>query len=109
MAARRALAQTAPRHACRRDSRIRICGGEELLAQSRVWSKRARRRRRTSRAWNSHRLARRGAAPLVRIAMHPADALQPQVMANWRGMFDQVVASRTCVREFDALETTLGT
>jgi predicted deacetylase len=107
-AAQRSLARTPLAYTSSRDALIRIRDGARVDAPSLVWSTRTRWRRDMSRMWNARRLERLATAPLIRLAMHPADATHPVTMTAWRDTLDVLATSRQCVREFDVIEAQLG-
>ena len=106
--ARQALARSPLAYTCSRDSLIRIRDGATIAAPSLVWSTRSAWRRGVSGWWNARRLKRLADAPLLRLAMHPADARHPATMAAWREVVERLAATRVSAREFDVIERTLG-
>lgn len=100
----RALAATLLRYTSTRDELIRLDDGARLMAPSLVWSSRLHWRRLASLRWNRRRLARLAAAPLLRVALHPADADHMQVMAAWGDILATLAEDRDCILEFDAIE-----
>ncbi|MEI8258985.1 MAG: hypothetical protein WCJ30_25230 [Deltaproteobacteria bacterium] len=81
--ARQALARSALDYTCSRDTLIRIRDGATIAAPSLVWSTRSAWRRGVSGWWNARRLKQLAGAPLLRLAMHPADARHRATMAAW--------------------------
>jgi predicted deacetylase len=106
--ARRALASSPLQFTSTRDALVRIRDGARIPAPSLVWSTRSRWRRQASWIWNARRLAHLAGQPLVRLALHPADASYPDVMEAWRTAIRALAADRACVLEFAAVAAALG-
>jgi predicted deacetylase len=107
-AAQRALARTSLAYTSNRDALIRVRDGARITAPSLVWSTRSGWRRDMSRVWNARRLEGLAGEPLVRLAMHPADASHPITMAAWRETLEALARTRRCVLEFDVIDARLG-
>lgn len=99
---RRALAGTQLDYTASRDALIRIHDGSRVAAPSLVWSTRSAWRRRLSAQVNARRLQQHGASPLVRLALHPADAGHPEVLDAWREIIGTFKRTRRPMLEFDA-------
>lgn len=68
---------------------------DEWISQSLCWSVRARWRRAMSLVWNAHLFHRSEKAPLMRIAIHPADIAHPRI---WQ-QITRFIAAATRMRE----------
>lgn len=97
--ARAALAGTDLHYTCTRDELYVLPTFEAIRAPSLVYSTRAWWRRATSRRWNRRRLAALAAEPRLRIALHPAEAAFPAVLAEWTGLLTALARDRRPVLE----------
>lgn len=68
-----------------------------LPAPTLVYSTRSRWRRRLSRGWNERLYRRLAEANVVRVALHPADAAYPEVMAHWANLLGRLKTGRLSV------------
>ena len=100
-AALRGLAGTGLEFTSTRDRMLRIRDGAVVPAPSLVWSSRSAWRRRLSRHWNSRRLRHLRGAPLVRVALHPADVTDPATVACWADLIARLAEARRPELEFD--------
>lgn len=98
--ARAALAKSTIAYTSTRDRLYRLPDFAAVDAPSLVWSTRAAWRRTVSRHWNARRLATHRGAPRLRVALHPAEARYPTVLADWARLLDVLAATRS-----PALET----
>jgi predicted deacetylase len=96
---RRALRTSGLAYACSRDALLPLPDGPPVVAPSLVWSARSAWRRRASLVWNRARLVRCARAPLLRVALHPADAEHPQVLRAWTELMGRLADSRVAVLE----------
>ena len=87
-----------------RTALIEIVSGRQIPAPSLVYSSRSQLRRILSRVVNRTRLAGLAAAPLVRVALHPADARYPGVIREWQALLARLAAARAPILERAALE-----
>ena len=97
----RGLAGTGLEFTSTRDRMLRIRDGAVVPAPSLVWSSRSAWRRRLSRHWNSRRLRHLRGAPLVRVALHPADVTDPATVACWADLIARLAEARRPELEFD--------
>jgi predicted deacetylase len=97
--AQAALRASALRYTCTRDLLLALPGFEPVRAPSLVYSTRAAWRRVLSRHWNRHRLDALELEPRVRVALHPAEARYPRVLAEWRVLLERLAAERRGVLE----------
>ncbi|GAA0717522.1 polysaccharide deacetylase family protein [Dokdonella soli] len=63
-------------------------------------------RRWSSRRWLAAAPALTADTPLLRLALHPADALHPDILDAWRGVLRQALAGRTALTKSAALGLT---
>jgi predicted deacetylase len=98
-AARTALAEFGLGYTCSRDALEPLPQGTPVPAPSLVWSSRSAWRRAASRLWNRRRLRVAAHAPLLRVALHPADACHPAVMQVWREVLAELAHKRQPVLE----------
>ena len=77
-----------------------------VTAPSFVVSSRVRGRRALSLVWNNVLLAMQRGAPVLRVALHPADIRYPAVMRLWRSMLEQL-SEREIVTEGCLVEAML--
>lgn len=97
--AREALAGSDFRYTSTRDSLIRIADGALIAAPSLVTATRSTWRRLASIAWLRARLAALAERPLIRVALHPADARHADILALWKATLAQLSATRRPVLE----------
>lgn len=83
----------------------RLPSGQFLPSQSLVYSVRTRWRRWLSRRWNPYLFARMQQQPLLRFALHPADAVHADVMDDWRRMLLQALDSRQAMTKTNAIQS----
>lgn len=97
--AQAALRASTLRYTCTRDVLLSLPDFEPLRAPSLVYSTRAAWRRALSRHWNRRRLEALDREPRVRVALHPAEARFPRVLAEWRVLLERLAAKRRGVLE----------
>jgi uncharacterized protein len=97
--ARSALVASGLAYTATRDELIALPGWTTLPAPSLVYSSRSALRRTLSRAWNGHRVTAMSSAPLLRVALHPIDALYPRVVSHWRKLIQELASERSPVLE----------
>lgn len=69
----------------------------ELYSQSLVYSTRAGWRRASSLIWNKAVATTQRARPLLRLELHPPDALHPAILASWSTLLRDALAERDAV------------
>ena len=82
-----------------RDELYTLPAFRSFKAPSLVYSSRSAWRRALSYLWNERRLARLRSEPLLRIALHPADASHPAVLRHWRRLLAALTAERSGILE----------
>jgi predicted deacetylase len=97
--ARAALARSGLGYTSTRDELVALPGWTTVTAPSLVYSTRSRLRRLVSRVWNARRLRLFAGTPLVRVALHPADARHPAVLGHWTSVLSALAADRSPVLE----------
>jgi uncharacterized protein len=107
--ARSALIASGLAYTATRDELIALPDWTALPAPSLVYSSRSALRRTLSRAWNGHRLDAMNSAPLLRVALHPIDALYPRVVSHWRKLIQALASERSPVLESRWLRERLAT
>jgi hypothetical protein len=103
--AREALAGSGFLYTSTRDSLIRIADGTVMSAPSLVTATRSSGRRLASIAWLRARLAALAERPLIRVALHPADARHADILALWKFTLAHLAATRWPVLESDIIES----
>jgi hypothetical protein len=93
-----ALACSPLRYLALRD-RLVSAGGAAIAGPSLVVSVRSPWRRVLSRVFVDVTARRTAAMPLVRVALHPADAAHPAVMRHWQRALEMLLETRTPVTE----------
>lgn len=99
-----ALAGSGLRYTASRDALLDLASRRRISAPSLVYSTRSGWRCALSRRWNAARLRSLATSPRVRAALHPADARQPAVLADWEGLLGRLAAGRRAVLESRWLE-----
>jgi predicted deacetylase len=94
-----ALADTDLAWTSTRDTLYALPSFTAVQAPSLVYSTRSAWRRATSRHWNRWRLARLADEPRLRVALHPAEADHPAVLAEWTGLLGTLARPRRPVLE----------
>ena len=97
--ARAAVVQSGLAYTATRDQLVALPAWTALTAPSLVYSTRSRLRRLASRAWNARRARLLTASPLLRVALHPADARHPRVLGHWRSLISGLASDRSPVLE----------
>jgi predicted deacetylase len=103
--ARQALAGSGFRYTSMRDSLIRIADGAVVAAPSLVTATRSTWRRIASVAWLRARLTALAERPFIRVALHPADAHDADILALWKFTLAHLAATRRPVLESDIIES----
>jgi uncharacterized protein len=91
-------------YTCTRDRLVRRADGKSCMAPSLVWSTRNAWRRVVSKLWNTRRLIRLSAYPLVRVALHPEDARHPSSLVQMRSVLAALCATRVPTLESSYLK-----
>jgi len=99
VSAREALCASALAYTSSRDELYTLPAFTPFKAPSLVYSSRSAWRRALSFLWNERRLARLRRVPLLRIALHPADASHPSVLRHWRRLLAALLAERSAILE----------
>ena len=71
--------------------------GRVMTSPTMVYTARNAPGRFLSRRWNERLAARLADAPLLRLALHPADARHPGLMRHLQGMLPRLLATRTAM------------
>jgi hypothetical protein len=80
--------------------------GRRIPAPSLVVSSHSQSRRGIAALWNQLRLARRGASPVMRVALHPQDTRYQSIEALWRRLLSRM-AGRSIITEGELVRTHL--
>jgi len=96
---REALRRSSLRYTSTRDHLYPLPSFRPVRAPSLVYSTRSAWRRIVSAGWNERRRRGLRAEPLVRIALHPADARYPGVLGHWRRLMRSLLLERSPVLE----------
>jgi uncharacterized protein len=97
--ARAALTRSGLAYTATRDELVSLPKWAVFAAPSLVYSTRTPLRRAVSRVWNAHRVRVLAGSPLVRVALHPADAQHPRVLGHWRSLLSALASDRSPVLE----------
>jgi predicted deacetylase len=97
--ARAALISSGLAYTATRDELVALPRWTAVTAPSLVYSTRSRLRRLVSHAWNAHRARLLAGTALLRVALHPADARHPVVLAHWRSLISALSSDRSSVLE----------
>jgi hypothetical protein len=89
-----------------RDVVLALDQGRRIPAPSLVVSSHSQSRRGIAALWNQLRLARRGASPVMRVALHPRDTRYQSIEALWRRLLSQM-AGRSIITEGALVRTNL--
>ena len=97
--ARAALAHSGLGYTATRDELVALPGWTAVTAPSLVYSTRSRLRRFASHIWNARRARLLAVTPLLRVALHPADAHHPAVLGHWSSLLSVLGSERSPVLE----------
>jgi predicted deacetylase len=106
--ARAALARTPIRYTSTHTHLETTADGRRIAAPVISASARSAWRCRTSRHWLRVARAMTRNTPLLRIALHPADIDDPDLLAAWRDLLDALLADRVALTKSAALTNTLA-
>ena len=81
-----------------------LASGRRIAAPCLTASPRSAWRRTLSHAWLRGLLQATRTAPLLRVGLHPADALHPALLAAWRGVLQELLATRAALTKLQAVE-----
>jgi uncharacterized protein len=98
-----ALRESPLNYATTRDALILLEGMRQIRAPVITVSARSRWRRVASRIWLRALCRSTASAPLLRVALHPADALHANVMNDWRDALRMLLRDRVAVTKSQAL------
>jgi predicted deacetylase len=101
--ARAALARTTIRYTSTHTYIEMMANGQRITAPAISASARSRWRRWTSQRWLSAADAVTRTKPLLRIALHPADADDVDLLASWRDLLETLLADRVALTKSAAL------
>lgn len=105
--ARAALARTTIRYTSTHTYLEMIANGQRIAAPVISASARSRWRRWTSRRWLSAADTITRSRPLLRIALHPADAGDADLLASWRELLEALLVDRVALTKSAALTNLL--
>ena len=106
--ARAALARTTIRYTSTHTHLEMVAHGQSIAAPAISASARSRWRRWTSRRWLSAADAVTRSRPLLRIALHPADADDAHLLASWRDLLEALLVDRVALTKSVALAKVLA-
>lgn len=101
--ARRALARSRLQYTCTHGHIEPLRGGAAIPAPAISVSARSPWRRAASRAWLNLAAPMLRTRPLLRIALHPADAHHPDLLAGWSRLIAELLASHVPMTKSEAL------
>lgn len=101
--ARAALARTTIRYTSTHTYLETMANGQRIAAPAISASARSRWRRWTSRRWLSAADTMTRTKPLLRVALHPADADDADLLASWRDLLEGLLADRIALTKSAAL------
>ena len=81
-----------------------LASGRRVAAPCLTASPRSPWRRTLSRIWLRGLLRATRQAPLLRVGLHPDDALHPDLLATWRVVLQELLATRTALTKRHALD-----
>ena len=81
-----------------------LASGRRVAAPCLTASPRSAWRRTLSHVWLRGLLQATRTAPLLRVGLHPADALHPALLAAWRVVLQELLATRTALTKSQAVE-----
>lgn len=82
---------------------LRLADGVRISAPCITTSARSPWRRFASRAWLQTMAVACAQAPLLRVALHPADASNPVLVAQWRRLIERLLGDRTALTKGQAV------
>jgi predicted deacetylase len=97
-----AVADAGFHHTCTLSQLISLPQRRALVAPALVFSTRAAWRRASSLVWNSLLARRAAAAPLLRLELHPGDAVHLPILRCWTRLLAQALQTRTPLRLAEA-------
>jgi predicted deacetylase len=106
--ARAALARTTIRYTSTHTYLEMMANGHRIAAPAISASARSRWRRWTSRRWLSAADTMTRSKPLLRVALHPADADDAELLASWRDLLEALLAERVALTKSAALTNLLA-
>ncbi len=106
--ARAALARTTIRYTSTHTYLEMVASGQRIAAPVISASARSRWRRWTSRRWLSAADAMMRTRPLLRVALHPADADDADLLASWFNLLQTLLADRIALTKSTALKRLLA-
>jgi predicted deacetylase len=101
--AREALARSGLEYCSSHGALLRLADGARIAAPCITASARSAWRRGASAAWLKIAAVQCAHAPLLRIALHPADARSPALLAHWRELVTRLIATRAPVTKHQAV------
>ena len=105
--ARAALARTTIRYTSTHTYLEMMANGQRIAAPAISASARSRWRRWTSQRWLSAADTMTRTRPLLRVALHPADADDADLLASWRDLLEALLADRVALTKSAALANVL--